>query len=142
MIESSQMKKICICLLTLLFAAAYGKTYYCPKLPVDIEIGKTYQEHWFPWKEHEKTTWFNLQYYKLFPTKYHFQTWAGLTTISVEPNVQFDKPFIACCEIQNQEGRTICLYRLVNSDGCKAIDNKFEREKFICPDSNQQPHNG
>jgi hypothetical protein len=78
----------------------------------------------------------------LFPTKYHFQTLSFLATISVPPNVQFDKPFIACCELYHQEGRTICLYRMVKKGRCKPIREKFKRKKFICPDTDNQLNNG
>ena len=51
--EESSMKVRLLLIAFLVFFSSIinSSIYYCPKQPIDIEIGKTYNGHWFAWKE-------------------------------------------------------------------------------------------
>jgi hypothetical protein len=129
-----------IILLLIIPTVVLSKTYYCPQKPIDFEIGKTYDKYWYAWKEHEERTWLNQLYYKLFPAKYHFQSWTGFSSGKLGSGKRDNNYYIACCEIQNQEGKRICLYRLIQENNCEAIRNRPAREKFICQSNGASQH--
>lgn len=119
--------------------------YHCPKQPIDIEIGKTYNGHWFAWKEVEHKNWLNQKYYQLFSEKYHLLYWTGFPQGFYEPDIGYFSArglpkkvkrnaqyFIGCCVTQRQESKSICLYRFIKETDCKAMINESAEEHYIC----------
>lgn len=124
------------------FSQVHAKLYLCPKLPIDIEIGKTYDQYWYAWKEGEELNWFNQKYYRLFPNKYHFQSWTSFTYGKNKIDQRNHLPVIACCETQIQEKKIICLYRNVKENNCVLNKDHAIRYSFICPEKSQYGQKG
>ena len=119
-----------------------AKIYHCPQLPINIAIGKRYANPWYAWTQREDLPWLNQTYYKLFPAKYHFQSWTGFVYGKNKLNPQDPSPSIACCETQIQEKNLICLYRKVKEKNCMPQDTPIGVYSYICPEQNQKHNNG
>ena len=68
----------------------YSKTYFCPKTPINITIGKNINDNWFIWKKKDNLTNSNKYYYKIFTESYNVKTWNDLT-IGMKTNSKLKK---------------------------------------------------
>ena len=118
---------------TLSFNNSTAASYYCPKLPIEVYIGKELNHDWHVWPENESDNLFKKIKYKFSKNKYRITFWGGFPTGELSSITGQNKNFIACCVLYKEGVKKICAFKTVIETNCEADLPSKGRVRYICP---------
>ena len=125
-------KYFLLILFMLLNFSANAIEYYCPKLPIENQIGTYTKEGWLVWPLNETINFKNKYYYKLFSKTYFIKYWTAFPSGKRTGSVNKKKYYIGCCYLIKKEKKRVCAFKNISEENCKPQLPSAPPVKYVC----------